>query len=408
MQYTYKATNPQGKIMTGTQDAESEGVVVSALQAQGLIPIRVGPANQNAPSVRYRQPTDWSLFARQPMGSDILRFTQDLATLLSAGLPLDRSLQIVLETADKKPVRAMVEDILRDVNEGLYFSDALAKHPRSFSEFYIHMVRSGEAGGVLEHVLERVAHFLETSHELKNYVISALIYPLFVLTIGGASIIILLTFVVPKFAVIFNDLGQTIPLATRALLGLAGFLRSFAVPLLGALLLSLIGIQRYSQSKNGRLRIDGWRLKWPIIGGLTRTLETARFTRTLGTLIGSGVAILDSLTMARNVMGNQVIAQALDKIHARVKEGDHLADPLAHSGHFPMLAIQMVRVGEETGQLDRMLLKVSDIYDKKGRQNIKRLINLLEPVMILVMGLVVGFIVIAMLMAIFSMNELPF
>jgi general secretion pathway protein F len=337
-----------------------------------------------------------------------MRFTRDLATLFGAGLPIDRALHILIDATENIRFKPIIQSMLEDVQGGSYLSDAMAKHSRIFSQFYTNMVRAGEIGGVLDAVLGRLGDFLEENQDLIDYIRSAMIYPIFLVVVGGISIIILLTFVIPKFAVIFADLGQALPLSTRFLLGFSTLLRDYAwaiVLLIGAL--GYVG-QRYLKSPHGRYRMDRLKLRLPVWRPVVQAIETARFTRTLGTLIQNGVPILKALMLVREVISNRVLADAVETIQDRVKEGEPLARPMAEGGYFPQLAVQMVMVGEETGKLDIMLLRIADSYDKRVRSLIKRLINLLEPVMILVMGLVVGFVVISMLMAIFSINELPF
>ena len=270
------------------------------------------------------------------------------------------------------------------------------------------MVRAGEVGGVLEAVLGRLGVFLEESQDLREYVRSAMIYPIFLVVVGGLSVLILLTFVIPKFAIIFADMGHALPLSTRFLLGFSSFLRDYAWIIALILIAAGFAVSRWLRTPVGRYRIDRLKLRLPVWREIVQAMETARFTRTLGTLIQSGVPILKALMLVRDVIANRVVADAIEAIQDRVKEGESMARPMANSGYFPPLAVQMVTVGEETGKLDLMLLKIADSYDKHLRSLIKRLINLLEPVMILAMGLVVGFVVISMLMAIFSINELPF
>jgi len=310
--------------------------------------------------------------------------------------------------AEKEKVKEVVGDILKTVQGGGYLSDAMAKHPKIFSKFYVNMVRAGEAGGVLESVLERLGAFLESSQDLKDYIKSALVYPLFLVFVGGASIIILLTFVIPKFSVIFSDMGQAIPFSTRFLLGLSEVLRAYWWVILGGLGAIFFFLRRYLITQAGRLRLDRNKLSLPIAGELVKKIEVARFARTLGTLTKSGVPILQALVLVKDIIGNRVIAKSMEKVYERVKEGDKLSKPLSDSGIFPSLAIQMITVGEETGRLDSMLLRVAENYEKMVKDTVKRFISLLEPAMILAMGLVVGFVVISMLMAIFSMNEMPF
>jgi general secretion pathway protein F len=335
-------------------------------------------------------------------------FTQDLATLLEAGLPVDKALSILTEVVEKEKFKEIVRDILKSVEGGSYLSDALGKYPKVFSRFYVNMIRAGEAGGVLESVLSRLGVFMETSQDLKEYIISAMVYPLFLVLVGGLSIIILLTFVIPKFSVIFSDLGAAVPVSTQILLSLSSLIRSYW----WVVLLVVAGVyyvySRYSKTPDGKFNLDKRKIQLPVFGDLIKKIEVARFSRTLGTLIQSGVPILQSLSLVKDIIGNEVIAESLNEIRDRVQKGDRLSKSLNDTGLFPSLAIQMITVGEETGKLDKMLLKVAQNYEKVVKAMIKRLISFLEPAMILVMGILVGFIVISMLMAIFSMNELPF
>ncbi|MDM8517987.1 type II secretion system F family protein, partial [Desulfobacterales bacterium HSG16] len=284
---------------------------------------------------------------------------------------------------------------------------AMAKYPDAFSNFYVNMVRAGEAGGVLEHVLERLGIFLESSQELKDYIKSAMIYPVFLLCVSGLSIIIMMTFVVPRFSVIFSDMGSAVPMSTRFLLWMSEYLKTWwwTIPVLTALI--YFGFRQYSMTRSGRMRLDSLKINLILIGTLVKKIEVARFARTLGTLVKSGVPILEALHLTRGIMTNKVVSESLDLVHKRVKEGERLSKPLGESGIFPSLAVQMIMVGEETGRLDEMLLRVADNYEKTVKNLVHRLVSLLEPVLILIMGCVVAFIVISMLLGIFSMNELP-
>jgi len=396
------------KIVTGTQDAPDEKGVVAALQARGYIPIRI-TSSAGTPS---QLPLRWekSIFGilKKVSDKDILRFTEDLATLLGSGLTLDRSLQILRDASDKQALKSLLGDVLKAVQKGGYLSDALADHPKEFSQFYVNMVKAGEAGGFLDLILERMSIYLRDIKDLKDYIVSAMIYPLFLLGIGGISILVLLIYVIPKFAIIFADLGQAIPFSTQVLLGTAAFFQKYFLLLLAVFAAAIFFWRRFSITSAGRYRIDSFLTRLPVAGAFIRELETARFARTLGTLIRSGVPILGSLTLVQGVIRNRVIAESLDVIRERVREGDALSKPLADSDRFPQLATQMITVGEETGRLDEMLFKIGDIYEKKVRSFIKRGMSLMEPAVILTMGILVGFIVISMLMAIFSMNEMPF
>jgi len=406
--YSYKATDSSGKIVNGSLEAEGEKGVVAELHNMGFIPIRIALSKGSGKRFDIDISKQITSFFKGVSGKDILGFTQDLSTLLESGLPVDRALSILIGAAEKEKVKEVVGDILKTVQGGGYLSDAMAKHPKIFSKFYVNMVRAGEAGGVLESVLERLGAFLESSQDLKDYIKSALVYPLFLVFVGGASIIILLTFVIPKFSVIFSDMGQAIPFSTRFLLGLSEVLRAYWWVILGGLGAIFFFLRRYLITQAGRLRLDRNKLSLPIAGELVKKIEVARFARTLGTLTKSGVPILQALVLVKDIIGNRVIAKSMEKVYERVKEGDKLSKPLSDSGIFPSLAIQMITVGEETGRLDSMLLRVAENYEKMVKDTVKRFISLLEPAMILAMGLVVGFVVISMLMAIFSMNEMPF
>ena len=406
--YLYKATDSSGKVVNGSLEAEGEKGVVAELHNMGFIPIKIALSKGSGKHLDVDISKQISSLLKGVSGKDILAFTQDLSTLLESGLPVDRALSILIEAAEKEKVKEVVGDILKTVQGGGYLSDAMAKHPKIFSRFYVNMVKAGEAGGVLESVLGRLGAFLESSQELKDYIKSALVYPLFLVFVGGASIIILLTFVIPKFSVIFSDMGQAIPFTTRFLLDLSEVLRSYWWVILGGLGAIFFFLRRYFNTRAGRLRLDRNKLSLPIAGELVRKIEVARFARTLGTLTKSGVPILQALVLVKDIIGNRVIAKSMEEVYDKVKEGDKLSKPLSDSGIFPSLAIQMITVGEETGRLDSMLLRVAENYEKMVKDTVKRFISLLEPAMILAMGLVVGFVVISMLMAIFSMNEMPF
>ncbi len=406
--YAYKAADPTGKIVRGTVDAPGEKAAVDQVQELGYIPIRVGASEGKTGSLTAGLTRDISSLFTRVSGKDVLIFTQDLSALLEAGLPVDRALVTIMEVTEKEKLKEVIEDILKSVQGGSYLSDALAKYPKIFSRLYVNMVRAGEAGGVLEGVLERLAVFLENAQELKEYIKSAMVYPLFLVFVGGVSILIMMTFVIPKFSIIFADMGRSIPLSTQVLLGISEFLRAYWWVIAGALGAAYFFLQRHLQTPRGRLRMDARILKFPVAGDLARKVEVARFARTLGTLTRSGVPILQALRLVRDILGNKVIAQAMERVYERVKEGERLSEPLFDENVFPSLSVQMITVGEETGRLDEMLLRVAENYEKAVRNTVKRLISFLEPAMILLMGLMVGFIVISMLMAVFSMNEMPF
>jgi len=406
--YQYRATDSSGTVVNGFLNAEGEKGVADQLHQMGLIPIRITLSKGKGGRFSVNFFSQILSVFKGVSNRDILVFTQDLATLLQSGLPVDRALSILIDAAEKEKMKEVVGDILKTVKGGGYLSDALGKHPRTFSRFYVNMVRAGEVGGVLEAVLGRLGDFLESSQDLKDYIKSAMVYPIFLVGVGGLSIIILLTFVIPKFSVMFADMGQAIPLSTRFLLGFSEVLRMYWWAILGVMGVIVFFILRYVNTPAGRMKLDRNKMNFPVAGELVRKAEVARFARTLGTLTRSGVPILQALLLVKDIMGNRVIARSMETVYERVKEGERLSRPLSDSRIFPSLAIQMITVGEETGKLDDMLLRVAENYEKMVKDLVKRFISFLEPAMILAMGLVVGFVVISMLMAIFSMNEMPF
>lgn len=406
--FSYKASDSAGKIVKGTFEAETESGVVKRLQGMGYIPIQIVPAGAAERGLQLDVGATLGRLVGRVSRRDVMQFTQDLAAMLASGLPVDRALTILLDVTEKPRMRRVVEDVRTRVQGGSYLSDAMARHPEAFSDFYVSMIRAGEAGGVLDAVLERLGTFLESSQELVDFIKSALVYPLFLVFVGGISIIILMTYVIPRFSVIFEDLGGAIPPSTQLLLSASEVLRAYWWALLPALVGTVLVFMHYSRTPRGKARLDRLKLKLPLVGELIRKVETARFARTLGTLVRSGVPILQALSLVRDTVGNTVISRGMQRVYDRVQEGERMSRPLAETGHFPSMAVQMITVGEESGRLEEMLLRVADNYEKIVRNLVKRLISLLEPTLILIMGVVVGFIVISMLMAIFSMNEMPF
>ncbi|PIE67751.1 MAG: type II secretion system protein GspF [Deltaproteobacteria bacterium] len=406
--FIYKASDPAGKITKSTVEAADESGAVAKIQELGLIPIRISPAGGQPGNISVPMGNPLDVFRNRITGKDVMVFTQDLSTLLDAGVPIDRSLAILMNIAENQRLKRLVGDVLKTIQGGSSLSDALSLHPKHFSDFYVNMVRAGETGGVLEDVLKRLGAYLERSQELKEFIKSAMVYPVFLMIVSGLSIIVLMTYVIPKFAAIFSDMGGEIPWSSRLLLSSSDLLRSYWWLLFAVCATLFFAVDRYRRTEGGRLKIDRLKLNLPVIRDFVKKSEAARFTRTLGTLVRSGVPIVTGLELVRNIIGNSVISASMGQVIRKVKEGDRLANPLEQTRLFPSLAIQMITVGEETGRLEDMLLRVADNYEKILRNTVKRFIGFLEPALILAMALIVGFIVISMLMAIFSMNELPF
>lgn len=403
--FTYKASDLGGKIVDGSMEGKDAALIISKLQEQGLFPLQI-QKQEEAKGIN-RNVSVRAYFQRVKR-SDIMVFTQQLATLLDAGMQLDRALAILVELNEGNKFREIVDKIRKNVQGGSSFADALAKHPKHFNRLYINMVRSGESGGVLEIIMSRLAGFLEMTQTLRSEIVSALLYPLILVGVGGAALVILLTFVLPKFTVIFADLGVAMPLPTQIVISSSQIIKDNWYYIVAVLVFLGLGFRSYQKTEKGHLAIDAFKIRAPVIGELFQKVEIARFARTMGTLSRSGVPILQALSIVKDTLTNEVIASALISVYGGLKEGETLAQPLKESKVFPSLAIHMISVGEETGKLEQMLLKIADVYETDVKVSIKRFMALLEPVLILGMGLIVGFIVVSMLLAIFSISSFSF
>jgi general secretion pathway protein F len=403
--FAYRAADRRGQTIGGVMEAPDARAVVERLQRDAYFPIAIDAQDHRRRWLGFT----WPETGRgRVAGRDLVALTQQLATLVEAGLPLDRALAIQAELAPTPRLRAIMADVLRSVQGGTALADALGKHhPRPFSRLYINMVRAGEKGGVLETTLRRLAGFLEESQEFRDALVSALIYPVLLTGVGAAAVIFLMTFVIPRFAAIFKDLGATIPLPTLILLEASGFIQRYwwLLALLAAA--GALGSRMVLATPRGRLGADRRLLRVPLAGTVIAQSDVARFARILGTLLKSGVAMIPALTVVKDMLSNQVLAGAVGSLADGVRRGAGLAQPMAEARAFPALAVHMVRVGEETGRLEETLLQVAASLEVDTRKLLKRLIALAEPCIILVMGLVVGFIVVAMLMAILSVIDLP-
>lgn len=399
--FEYKAVSPSGETVRGTMEAASEALVIAKLQESGNIPLSANLAGQGGFSLDVL-----SLKRRGMNTREVGQFTQQLATLLGAGLPLDRSLQVLLELSENDRIKQTLTTIRDQVREGESLSDALEAQHGSFSRLFINMVRAGEIGGSLDTTLERLADYLERSKDLKDSVLSAMIYPIMLMVLAGGSLVLLLVYVIPQFTPIFEELGGDLPLITKIVLAAGGILQNFWWGLIGLTVLGVVMFRRMLANPEQRLRWDTRVLGMRWVGDLVAKMEIARLSRTLGTLLTNGVPLLSGLSIARNVMNNSLLRQNVEATTQKVKTGGGLAHNLAESGKFPRLALQMVSVGEETGQLDVMLLKVADTYDKEVRNTIDRLLAVFTPVITLVMAVMIGTIVMSVLMAIMGINEL--
>ena len=403
--YRYEAVDASGEVVRDELDAATLDAAIARLRDQGLLPLAVNEAKSGFLRGGFGQP----LFSKRRALSrkTIALLTQQLASLLHAGMPLDRALTILIGVTEDEQAKPVLERVQEKVRGGSSLADALEVQG-VFSRFYLNMIRAGEAGGALDVVLKRLTEFLERSQALRETVTSALIYPIILLSVSALSVIILLTFVVPQFQRLFADAGKALPLATQIVIAVGdGFRYYWWVGAILLVLLSAVARRQLSQPES-RARWDDRFLRLPLFGDLIAKVETARLSRTLGTLLGNGVSMLNALTIVRETLSNQVLAGALGEVAEHVKTGRGLADPLLEAGRFPKLAVQMIRVGEETGQLQEMLLQVADTYDGEVQTAVKRMLTLLEPALILGLGVIIAGIIMSILVAILSLNDLAF
>ncbi len=397
--YFFKAVAADGKLRTGTLSAETDKQVAQELKRQGLIPVYVG-LEQKA-GLTLNLPA-FNRGKRQ----DVLFFTQELSTLLNAGVPVDRALSITAELTERPNFRSLVLDVLRLIKGGKALADSLAAHPECFSELYVNMVRAGEASGSLGQIFERLAEFERTRDDLRGYIISSLIYPGLLTLVGFGSIIVLLEFVVPRFAVIFSDPRMTIPAPTLMLLTVSRYLQQYGLFALAGTVVAVIAFVSYIRTPGGALWWDAFRLRLPVLGDALRKAETARFARAMGTLVAASVPLVQSIGIARGILNNRRIAGSLERVIQGVKRGEGLAGPMTRAGEFPPLAGHLLAVGEETGHLDTMFVRMADIYDNETRTAIRRFTSLFEPLIILVMGLLIGTLILSLMLAITSINDI--
>jgi type II secretion system protein F len=402
--YQYKASTADGKLVEGTMDASDDGTVALKLQEMGLLPVRINFSDRKALFAREIN-LPWK--KKKVRNKDLLIFTQELHTLVKSGFPLDRSLTIITQISDNKAMRDIVEDILKEVKGGKSFSEALGKHADVFPKVYINMVHAGEASGALEEILAHLTTYLVTSDDLRTYIAGAMIYPMLLSTVALASITLLTLFVIPKFVLIFKDIGVPLPLPMAVLDGISSFLSSYWWLILVVVAAVIYYFRRYRNSTEGRLALDRWTLRIPLVGAVLRKVEVSRFSRALGTLLHGGVPLLQAMTIVKEIIGNQSIALTIDPIRTGIKKGEGIAKPMKQSAVFPPLAMHLIEVGEETGRLDSMLTQVAEAYDVEVRNSIKQLISFFEPALIVLMGLIIGAIVVSMLTAIFSINDIP-
>ncbi|MFO1311908.1 MAG: type II secretion system F family protein [Burkholderiales bacterium] len=409
--YRYRAVSSSGEVAVGELDAANEGAIVDQLRDRGLMPMQIAHATGSAPTASggaasVKGPRRRWFEPRNVTRDQLLAVTRELATLLRAGLTLDRALEILIGLAPTPAVAALLQGLRDDVRGGKALSQALDARREVFSRFYVNIVRAGEAGGALGEVLQRLADTMERNKELRESVKSALIYPSLLVVVAVVSVAILLVFVVPQFESTFAQAGKALPIPTQVVVTIGKFVRGYWWALLGLGFLFVMAYRRRGLLPAVRRRRDAKRLRMPLVGDLLAKVETARFARTLATLLGNGVTLLSGLAIVKETMTNTVMADALDGVTAKLREGKGFGRPLAETGLYPRLATQMILVGEESGRLEEMLARVADVYDREVQAAIKRFLAVLEPAMILSLAVLIGGIVFSILMGVMGMSEL--
>ena len=408
--YVYKGFDAAGRNTSGIVDADSARLARGKLRKSGIFPTELSEERQQsaalggAEGLLRRQFEFRQVFVRVTE-TDKAILTRQLATLIGAGIPVVDSLTALIDQVENPRIRVAVGQVRQRVNEGASLADAMAQHPKVFSSLYVNMIRAGEAGGALEVVLERLADYLESQVRLRNRVSAAMVYPMVMTVMAVLFIGVLVTFVVPKLTEIFKSINQPLPLATVLLIKLSDFMKVWWWAVIGAGIGAWFGFRRWKSSEKGRPAWDRFILRVPLVGKLARTVAVARFSKTLATLLSSGIPLIRSLEIVRNIMDNAILAAALDQARESITEGASIAQPLRASGQFPPMLIHMIAIGEKSGELEAMLGKVAEAYDNEVETTIAKMTSWLEPVMILVMATVVGAIIVSILIPIFNINQ---
>ena len=404
--FQYKAVTPSGEVQEGVLEASSTPAAVARVQAMGLIPIRAVEAG----AARAAEPAGRAPFFQRNRvtQSDIAVVTRELATLLRAGLPLDRSFEILINLAATPRIADLLARIRNDVRGGAALSKALDAQRGVFTRFYVNMIRAGEAGGALPTVLLRLADYMERAKALRDNITASLIYPAILALVTLSAIVVLLGVVVPRFKPVFAGTGKAIPLITQVVLFAGDAMRNYGWLMLIVAAVAAYIFSRRLRDPEARYKVDRWLVTGRIVGELFSRVEMARFSRTLGTLLSNGVPLVSALNIVRETMSNAYLAEAVGGVARELKEGRGLGRPMMETGRFPLLAVHMIQVGEETGRLDEMLMQVADTYDREVEVAVRKFLALLQPMMIIVMALFIGFIIAAILSAMLSVYDLPF
>ncbi len=401
-QFKYTARNAAGKTVEGTIEAQVQKMAVDKLRGQRYTVMSLVEVNGAEGDILSRL----NPFKGSIKGKDLVIFSRQLATLVSAGVPIVQGLNILCDQIESPAFKKVITGVRTDIESGVAIADAMKKHPNAFSELYVSMIRAGETGGVLDSILERLSSYLEATEELKGKVKGAMVYPIVVCGVASAVTIFLLVGVIPTFKKVFSGFGRELPFPTRILMGISDGLAAHFMLIMCVPVVAFFLFRMWYKTEKGRATMDLVFIKLPVLGELIKKVSVAKFTRTLGTLIKSGVPILQALDTVAKTSGNRVIEDTIMKARESIREGEKIADPLKASGVFPPMVLQMISVGEETGNLETMLTKIADFYDQEVDTAIKAMTSLIEPAVICVMGVVIGAIVICMFLPIFEMSQL--
>jgi len=401
--YQWEGRTAQGKVLKGEMEAANLEAVFARLRSQRIQP---NPGNIKEKGKGLSKEISIPGFGPTVKPYDVMIFTRQFSTMIDAGLPIVQSLDVLTEQTENKALKDVIRVVRRDVSGGSTLADALSKHPKAFDELYVNMVRAGEAGGVLNTILNRIAMFIEKANKLKKKVKGAMIYPATIVVVAVGVVTILLLYVIPVFAELYGGMGKSLPAPTQITINVSDWFRANFFYLTGAIVLTFIGLQMYYKTAQGRYVIDGIMLKMPVIGDLLRKVAVARFSQNMSILLASGVPILDGLAITARTAGNKVIEKAIMEARVSISEGKTVAEPLAKSKVFPPMVCQMVAIGENTGALDSMLKRVGDFYEDEVDNSVANLTALMEPVIMIVLGVVLGGLVISMYLPIFQLGSL--
>jgi type IV pilus assembly protein PilC len=403
LEFSYKARSANGSITAALIEAPDQKAAIDKLRSQKLIIMEIREVKGNPVLAFIKRINP---FGKSVGAKELVLFSRQFSTLVTAGIPIVQGLTILIDQVQTPLFKSIVTKIREDIEQGISITDAMKKHPGAFSDLYVAMIRAGEVGGILDTILERLSAYLESSEELKGKIKGAMIYPAVISCVAGVVTLFLIIFIIPTFQNIFSSFGAELPLPTRILIGFSNVLRHYFLLVAAFPVAVFVGFTQFRKTEKGRLLVDTYVLKLPLFGLLLKKVSVAKFSRTLGTLIKSGVPILQALDTVAKTSGNKVIENAILSACVSIREGERMAEPLRKTNVFPAMVIQMIAIGEETGSLDTMLNKIADFYDQEVDVAVKGLTSMIEPLIMVGMGIVIGAIVLAMFLPMFDMGEI--